>query len=271
MGANKFENFEIKVIDREEIHEADYNPRKITDSAFKKLKKWFSAEGKGQLAPLIVNKNTMTLVSGHQRLKVLDQLNRGKPYKLTVSMTDLDEKTEVEANIFMNNSSAMGEFDFEMLGDIHDMFPDISFTEDLGFDESELSIMFDSDEDIQAIMGTSAEAEEIKNATKSFVDNKENTDQQLKEELNLTQGPAKTAEEYRALRHATEANMKRDVDKNGSTEIERDDFCFTIVCANNTEKHELMRKLHEKENEKFVKASKLYDIYDHKLKLRELS
>lgn len=84
MGANKYENFEIKVINRSDIHEADYNPRKISDNSLKKLKRWFATEGKGQLAPLVVNKNTMTLVSGHQRLKCLDQLNRKNDYDLTV-------------------------------------------------------------------------------------------------------------------------------------------------------------------------------------------
>ena len=128
MGVNKYENFDIEVVSRSQIHEAEYNPRKITDSAFKKLKKWFSAEGKGQLSPITVNKKTMNVVSGHQRLRVLDTLNRGKEYKLTVAMVELDEKTEVEANVFMNNASAQGEFDYDLLGDLHNMFPDICIT-----------------------------------------------------------------------------------------------------------------------------------------------
>lgn len=135
MGANKYENFECSVVKRSSIHGADYNPRTITENALKKIKKWFKTEGRGQLAPITVNKNTMTVVSGHQRLTVLDQLNKYPEkgdYELTVALADLDDKTEVEANVFMNNRSAMGDFDFELLSELKDMYPDISITDDFG-------------------------------------------------------------------------------------------------------------------------------------------
>ena len=248
MGANKYENFSIEVVDRDQIHFADYNPRKITDNAFKKLKKWFNTEGKGQLAPIIINKNTMTVVSGHQRLKCLDQLHRGKPYKLTVSVTDLDEKTEVEANVFMNNASAQGDFDFELLSDLHDLFPDISFTDGFGFDEADVSLMFNTDEDIRAVMGDGIEADTVRDEAKKF-----------------------STEDFRTSRKKELEKIREGNNTDGSTCLEKDDFTFTVVCISNSEKHELMRLMHERETEKFIKSNKLYDIYDHKIKLRELS
>lgn len=265
MGANKFENFTIKVVNREEIVEADYNPRKITDNAFKKLKKWFAAEGKGQLAPIIVNKNSMTVVSGHQRLKVLDQLNRGKPYQLTVSLADLDEKTEVEANVFMNNSSAMGEFDFDMLRDLHDIFPEVSFTDGFGFDDADISMIFD-DNEFDVEMGDTPQAEAIKNDTKKYMNTgKDENLEEDEDELNEQNMPY-TKEELRAKRQQGE-KQRRD-QENIDDIVSRADYTFTIVCTTNEEKHDLMRKLGEKETEKYVRASKLYDIYDHKIKLR---
>lgn len=265
MGANKYENFECVVVKRSDIHGADYNPRTISESALKKLRKWFKTDGKGQLAPITVNKNTMTVVSGHQRLTVLDQLNKypGKDYELTVAMTDLDEKTEVEANVFMNNKSAMGDFDYDMLGELHEMFPDISFTDDFGFDPAEVSLMFGNTDDtsvsnvgmemggedkIAVPMGDTAETAEIMEQAKKFTD-----------------------EDFRTARKKELQKVAEGSNTQGSVYLEKDDYTFTVVCISNDEKHKLMRLLHERESEKFIKSNKLYDIYDHKIKLRELS
>lgn len=246
MKANKYENFEMEVIDRSEIHEADYNPRKITDDAFAKLKKWFKTEGKGQLAPLTVNRRTMTLVSGHQRLAVIDQLHRGKQYKLTVAMTDLDEKTEIEANIFMNNASAQGEFDQSMLEDIHVQFPEIDFVQDLGFTEADCSLLFADIFD--EVVGTSQEAETLKADTHQF-----------------------TQEDFRNAKKNIREKKKGENAENGSYNIEKEDFSFTVICPNNAEKHRIMKLMHKAEGEQFINSTILYDIYDHKIKLRELS
>lgn len=265
MGANKYENFECVVIKRSEIHGADYNPRTITESALKKLRKWFKTEGKGQLAPITVNKNTMTVVSGHQRLTVLDQLNKfpDKDYELTVAMTELDEKTEIEANVFMNNKSAMGDFDYDMLGQLHEMFPDISYVDDFGFDPAEVSLMFGDTDDLGAAnigvemggedkisvpMGSSSEAEQLQNEAKKF-----------------------TADDFRTSRKKELEKIAGQANTGGNVYLEKDDFTFTVVCISNDEKHKLMRLLHERESEKFIKSNKLYDIYDHKINLREYS
>lgn len=258
MGANKYENFECRVVKRSEIHGADYNPRTITDEALRKLKKWIKTEGRGLLAPITVNRNTMSVVSGHQRLSVLDALNKypEKDYEITVALTELDEKTEVEANVFMNNKSAQGDFDFDMLAQIVEEFPDISLTEDFGFDESEVSLMFSeldkvefNDRDSIAVpMGEGAEAAELVQQARQF-----------------------SEDDYRASRRKELEKIRADSNTNGNVYLEKDDFTFTVVCISNDEKHKLMRLLHEKETEKFVKSNKLYDIYDHKIKLRELS
>lgn len=264
MGANKYENFECVVVRRSEIHGADYNPRVISEEALKKIRKWFRTEGKGQLAPITVNRRSMTVVSGHQRLTVLDSLNGWpkKDYQLTVAMTELDERTEVEANVFMNNRSAMGDFDFELLGEIHEMFPEISFTEDLGFEPSEVSLMFDTDDSgVSMIGGDAGGGDKVAVPVGSTPEAQEIMEQAAKF----------TADDFRSRR---KDELKKAAERNntgGSVYLEKDDFTFTVVCVSNDEKHKLMRLLHERETEKFIKSNKLYDIYDHKIKLRELS
>lgn len=89
------------------------------------------------MTTLVWNKHTGNLVSGHQRLKQIDALEKSEDYTLTVAVVDLDEKTEKEQNIFFNSTSAQGTFDFEMLLDI---LPDINAF-DAGFTENDLNII----------------------------------------------------------------------------------------------------------------------------------
>jgi hypothetical protein len=107
---NKFEKFTIVTIKRSQIRLAEYNPRTITPESRKLLKN--NIKRVGLLDPIIWNKVTGNVVSGHQRLQCLDILNGKKDdYELTVSQVVLDEKTEKEQNIFMNNPFSQGEYD----------------------------------------------------------------------------------------------------------------------------------------------------------------
>lgn len=94
--------------------------------------------------PLTVNKRTWNLVSGHQRLSVMDELEKGTNYRLTVAVVDLDDEQERRLNVFLNNTSAMGDFDDELLVDlIKDLDCD---TSGLGFDKVELDAMLNMPE-----------------------------------------------------------------------------------------------------------------------------
>lgn len=62
-----------------------------------------------------MNKRTgLTVVSGHQRLSVMDELQKYDPttkendYKIRVDVIDVDEKQEKELNILCNNPNAQG-------------------------------------------------------------------------------------------------------------------------------------------------------------------
>ena len=116
MELTKYQKFETKTISRANIQGAPYNPRRISDAAKKKLRD--NIKRVGLLDTIVVNKRTMNIVSGHQRVAILDTLERKKDYAITVAMVDLSEKEEVEQNLFFNNAKAMGEFDPHLLAEI---------------------------------------------------------------------------------------------------------------------------------------------------------
>jgi len=88
---------------------------------------------------LVWNKRTGRLVSGHQRLGILDELEGGSDYKLQVAAIDVDEREEKRLNVFLNNPEAMGEFDIDGL---EDLVADIG-ADGLGFDNITVKEMFE--------------------------------------------------------------------------------------------------------------------------------
>lgn len=61
------------------------------------------------------NERTGHLVSGHQRLGVLDSLEGTKDYTLRVAVVDLDDAAEKAQVVFENNSDAQGEWDMDVM------------------------------------------------------------------------------------------------------------------------------------------------------------
>lgn len=65
-------------------------------------------------------------MSGHQRISIIDEVNKynsdtkGNDYLIRVEVVHMDEKTEKEQNIFMNNRNVQGEFDSDMLKELLD-------------------------------------------------------------------------------------------------------------------------------------------------------
>ena len=140
--ATKFQRFEVRQVRRGVIKNADYNPRVISGEARKRLKR--KIRKAGLVEPLIWNETTGNLVGGHQRLSILDELEGRSDYELTVSVVRLDAAAEKKLNVFLNNASAMGEWDEERLADIVKEFEDAP--EDLGFDLADLNVVFEDGE-----------------------------------------------------------------------------------------------------------------------------
>jgi hypothetical protein len=88
------------------------------------------------------NKRTATLVSGHQRVSILDELNKydGKKetdYRLKVEAIDVDEKAEKELNIWFNNVYVQGVWDYDKLAEL---IPDIDY-KDAGLSDEDLQMI----------------------------------------------------------------------------------------------------------------------------------
>lgn len=138
---SEYEKYDILEIRRDEIKNADYNPRSIKVRSKRKLKN--NLERVGLLAPIIYNRRTGNIVAGHQRIDCLDQLHKTHDYVLRVAAVDLDEKTEMEQNVFMNNPEAQGEFTSDGLTALLKM-PDIDI-EATGFDQVQVYEMIGED------------------------------------------------------------------------------------------------------------------------------
>ena len=110
---------EIVKMKIEELHPAEYNPRKDLkpgDPEYEKLKR--SLTEFGYVEPVIFNKRTGTVVGGHQRLKVLKDLGYTE---VDCTIVDLSLKDEKALNIALNKIS--GEWD---MGRLEDLFKDLS-------------------------------------------------------------------------------------------------------------------------------------------------
>lgn len=162
LAVSKVQNYEVRTIHRSEIKNAPYNPRYIDDGARKRLKKGLKKYG--LVETLVWNERTGNLVSGHQRLSIIDELENSKDFELTVSAIDVSEKEEMELNIQLNNQSMMGEFDIDMITDMVNQGADINA---LGFSESDIDIMF-GDSQLVDLFEDSSEVEEAKETLKEI-------------------------------------------------------------------------------------------------------
>lgn len=127
------DKWETKLIEREKIKNAPYNPRFMTDQARDKLRE--NLMTRGLMGGLVWNKRTGNLVSGHQRIKAIDMCEKTGDYMITVTVVDLTLKEEKAQNIFMNNSLAQGEPEEEKLLEILKELDGDAMT---GFSESDI-------------------------------------------------------------------------------------------------------------------------------------
>lgn len=134
---SKYFTSETIEIQRSEINLADYNPRSISAETRKKLKQ--NIKKNGLLGGLVYNLRTKTLVSGHQRISVLDELNNypDNDYLVKVEAIDVDEQREKELNVWFNNTSVQGQWDYDMLAQI---IPDIDY-KNAGLTDEDLQLI----------------------------------------------------------------------------------------------------------------------------------
>ncbi|KAB1228462.1 ParB N-terminal domain-containing protein [Chryseobacterium viscerum] len=112
----KYKESETIYIQRSLINFAPYNPKNHTKAQVEELKA--NIKRVGFLGGIVWNKITGNLVDGHKRVMSLDILNGydgtlDTDYEIKVEITEMDEKTEKEQNIFQTRSRT--EFDEELL------------------------------------------------------------------------------------------------------------------------------------------------------------
>lgn len=127
----------IQKIRIDKLKPATYNPRKDlkpNDPEYIKIKN--SIENFGYVSPLIIN-NDMTVIGGHQRLKVLKELGFTE---IECIVVDLDKTNEKALNIALNK--IQGDWDEEKLEDLLQELKLQNFDTNLtGFDFDEVDEM----------------------------------------------------------------------------------------------------------------------------------
>ena len=214
MEISRFQKGETRTISRSEVHGAPYNPRVIDDAARKRLLKAIKQDG--LIGTLIWNERTGNIVSGHQRLSILDQLEKSQDYALVVTVIDVDERKEKALNVQMNNQSMQGDWDLDLLANL--AADDGLGFDEMGFSEADAQVLFGGD---SRLAGLFDDIEEVKEAKDKLAD--------IKKERGEATEQLKTEQSA--------------------------DFMVTLICEDREQKVALCKALRIPEYEQFAPAS----------------
>jgi len=253
--ANELESFEIVRVQRNQIHGAPYNPRKIKPENAQNLEEVIKELG--ILESPVLNKRSkekgwtggdigkITLVGFHRRIERMDEILQRDDYIITAHLVDLSPKDEVKANIALNNPKLQGEWDYDRLNELKASFPELDFGKDLFLDDFNIKDVYDdSSLDVSGIMDPLNDID-FGDFSESESDQKPNKPEEEKKRPNDIIQP----------------------------EIKNDNYIAYLVFKDNEEKERDFKKLglSNAPEDAYINASILYDIYDHKIHLRELS
>lgn len=141
-------SYSIQNIPIKEIKPANYNPRDINPEALKGLIESIKKFGMPQ--PLIINKKTNILVSGHQRLRAAKALALETVPVVYVNLSDAEEKA---LNVTLNNQKISGHFTHELgmlLDEIRIELGD-DFFRDIKLDEITIPPFLDENEIVEKV------------------------------------------------------------------------------------------------------------------------
>lgn len=245
---NKIKQSETKILWRSEITPADYNPRKISDEARKKLKA--NIKKNGIIGGMVFNEQTKNLVSGHQKLSIADEVNKydietqKNDYQIKVEVINVDLKTEKELNIFFNSKSVQGEMDYSKLAlIIPDIDVDLAGLDeiDLSFVEVEMPQMIDID--IPTFEPQAQKKEEIEEPKEESHQVEEKEDEPTKEEK--------------------KAKIKEIKEKAKEGAVYEGDPYLIISFDNYENKVFFLERFHLSGDTKFIKGEEFADMIDN--------
>lgn len=180
MANSKYQKFTVETIRREDIKNAEYNPRIMDKEAKKRLKKGLQKHG--LVSAITWNKRTGNLVGGHQRLEQLDALEKNKDYSLDVCVIDVDEAEEAVLNVQLNNPSMQGDWELDKLALITEEYG-VSF-EDMGFTQLDVDFMYDGDERFSELYETE-EKKELTNELEKVKEARSKSKERYAENANI--------------------------------------------------------------------------------------
>ena len=151
----------VKIITKriDEMERATYNPRidlMPEDEEFQYLEE--SMRRFGQVLPVVWNQRTNRVVSGHQRLSVLEYWGEEKA---EVSVVDLDETKEKQLNLALNKIT--GSWDNEKLKSVLEELGDDALG--IGFSEAEIDAL---ENDLAAALDSNFLQEELSGIEETF-------------------------------------------------------------------------------------------------------
>lgn len=221
----KYQKFEAVRVWRHELVPHPKNPRQIAPEARRKLKKNIKAGG--LLDTIIWNRATGYVVGGHQRLSILDELEKYDAeaktgdYQIDVLAVNLAEAEELAMLAFLNNPASQGDFDTELLAALNLDFG-IDFA-DMGFSKMDVDYLFDGDARFSELFVDDAEAKKTKGK--------------------LDEIKAHRKESTEALKDAQSG-----------------DFYFVVVARDQAEKDEVLKRLGVPNYERFVSADAVLGV-----------
>lgn len=180
---------------RSQINPAPYNPRKIDAYARKQLRN--SLDQFSLVEAIVWNETTGNLVSGHQRLSLIDEQEGwpGKDYRIGACVIRASLKKEQKLNVWLNNTAAQGHYDKDRFEEL--LKSDDFKIEDFGF--SMVDIQFEFGE-LDGLVDPATKREN--EAAAAVVASAEEIDRKRKE----------TRAKRNALEAAGDADPRNDVD-----------------------------------------------------------
>lgn len=221
----KYQKFEAVRVWRHELVPHPKNPRTIAPEARRKLKK--NIKSGGLLDTVIWNRATGYVVGGHQRLSILDELEKydaetkAGDYQIDVLAVNLAEADELAMLAFLNNPASQGDFDTDLLAALNLDFG-VDFA-DMGFSKMDVDYLFDGDARFSDLFIDDGEAKK----TKGKLD------------------------EIKAHRKESTEKMKEGASA---------DFYFVVVARDQAEKDEVLKRIGVPNYEQFVSADAVLGV-----------
>ena len=250
MNISKYFTGQSVELRRSAIHFADYNPREINDEERKNIKRGIKKFG--LLGGIIVNKQTgLTIVQGHQRISIMDELEKYNPetkendYVVRAEVIDVDLKTEKIINVLLNNPNAQGKWNRDKLAQ---MVADVGVeeTKDAGFTDADFSLL-----GLDYMFQTEAE-QDIANSLGELMQGVEEEKQAEREEKAAQRLAEKQAEQAAKIAHMKE--VKQEVREAAQKSADNMDAYVMLSFTNIEARNTFLQRFGYPTDSKFIKG-----------------